>query len=149
MERHRSKEKLIWLVEDEDVPEKSDGLSTDLLIRIPRGTVGRIGQVTIGLTAAVLRKKVGVIGESDGFRGRIARARIGRPALTEVSRKGGTFRVIAVAKRRRLPHPRNLATISLAEFDAESRFRALAARGSAEEGIALLDKLDKAFDSRQ
>jgi predicted transcriptional regulator len=38
-----------------------------------------------------------------------------------------------------------LATISIAEFDAESRFRALAARGSAEKGLALLDKLDAAF----
>jgi predicted transcriptional regulator len=35
-----------------------------------------------------------------------------------------------------------LATISIAEFDAESRFRALAARGSAKKGLALLDKLD-------
>ncbi len=39
-----------------------------------------------------------------------------------------------------------LATISLAEFDAETRFRTLAARGSAEEGLALLDKLDQAFE---
>lgn len=38
-----------------------------------------------------------------------------------------------------------LATISIAEFDAESRFRALAARGSAEKGIAILDKLDASF----
>jgi len=42
-----------------------------------------------------------------------------------------------------------MATITLAEFDAETRFRALAARGSAEEGLALLDKLDKAFTSRE
>ena len=42
-----------------------------------------------------------------------------------------------------------MATITLAEFDAETRFRALAARGSAEEGLALLDKLDKAFESRE
>jgi hypothetical protein len=40
-----------------------------------------------------------------------------------------------------------LTTISLAEFDAETRFRALAARGSAEEALALLDKLDEAFGS--
>lgn len=40
-----------------------------------------------------------------------------------------------------------MATITLAEFDAETRFRALAGRGSAEEGRALLDKLDKAFES--
>jgi predicted transcriptional regulator len=38
-----------------------------------------------------------------------------------------------------------LATISIAEFDAESRFRAMAARGSAKKGLALLDKLDAAF----
>ena len=40
-----------------------------------------------------------------------------------------------------------LATISIAEFDAETRFRALAARGSAEKGIELLDKLDAAYAS--
>jgi predicted transcriptional regulator len=38
-----------------------------------------------------------------------------------------------------------LATISIAEFDAESRFRAMATRGSAKKGLALLDKLDAAF----
>jgi len=38
-----------------------------------------------------------------------------------------------------------LATISIAEFDAESRFRAMAARGTAKKGLALLDKLDAAF----
>jgi predicted transcriptional regulator len=38
-----------------------------------------------------------------------------------------------------------LATISIAEFDAESRFRALAARGSAKKGLAILDKLDASF----
>ncbi len=38
-----------------------------------------------------------------------------------------------------------LATISIAEFDAEIRFRTLAARGSAKRGLALLDKLDAAF----
>jgi predicted transcriptional regulator len=38
-----------------------------------------------------------------------------------------------------------LATISITEFDAETRFRALAARGSAKNGLALLDKLDAAF----
>ena len=38
-----------------------------------------------------------------------------------------------------------LATISIAEFDAETRFRTLAARGSAERGLALLEKLDAAF----
>lgn len=38
-----------------------------------------------------------------------------------------------------------LATISIAEFDAESRFRTLAARGSATQGLAILDKLDDSF----
>ena len=41
-----------------------------------------------------------------------------------------------------------LATISIAEFDAETRFRTLAARGSAKKGIALLDKLDAAFAAK-
>ncbi|MCB1236465.1 MAG: ribbon-helix-helix protein, CopG family [Verrucomicrobiae bacterium] len=40
-----------------------------------------------------------------------------------------------------------LATISLAEFDAETRFRLLASKGSAEEGLALLEKLDQAFEN--
>jgi len=35
-----------------------------------------------------------------------------------------------------------LATISITEFDAETRFRALASRGSAKKGLAILDKLD-------
>jgi predicted transcriptional regulator len=38
-----------------------------------------------------------------------------------------------------------LATISIAEFDAKTRFRTLAARGSTERGLALLEKLDAAF----
>ena len=38
-----------------------------------------------------------------------------------------------------------LATISITEFDAETRFRTLAARGSAKQGLALLDKLDAKF----
>ena len=38
-----------------------------------------------------------------------------------------------------------LATISIAEFDAESRFHALAERGSTEKGLAILDKLDASF----
>lgn len=41
-----------------------------------------------------------------------------------------------------------LATISITEFDAETRFRALAARGSAKKGLALLDKLDTAFAAK-
>ncbi|CAN5847958.1 ribbon-helix-helix domain-containing protein [soil metagenome] len=42
-----------------------------------------------------------------------------------------------------------LATISLVEFDAESRFRTLAARGSVKKGLAVLDKLDAAFSSNK
>ncbi|MDZ4288982.1 MAG: hypothetical protein U0984_13530 [Prosthecobacter sp.] len=42
-----------------------------------------------------------------------------------------------------------LATISLAEFDAETRFRSLAARGSAKKGLAILDKLDRAFSKAE
>lgn len=38
-----------------------------------------------------------------------------------------------------------LSTIALVEFDAESHFRARAARGSIEEGLTLLKKLDKKF----
>jgi hypothetical protein len=38
-----------------------------------------------------------------------------------------------------------LSTVALAQHDAEVRFRALAARGSAERGLKLLDKLDRAF----
>ena len=38
-----------------------------------------------------------------------------------------------------------LATISITEFDAENRFRSLAARGSTKSGIAILDKLDASF----
>lgn len=41
-----------------------------------------------------------------------------------------------------------LATISITEFDAETRFRALAARGSAKKGLALLEKLDAAFAAK-
>ncbi len=38
-----------------------------------------------------------------------------------------------------------LATVALAEFDAEVRFRAMAAQGSREAGLELLDKLDREF----
>jgi hypothetical protein len=37
------------------------------------------------------------------------------------------------------------ASIALAEFDAETRFRARAARGNPARGLALLDKLDQAL----
>lgn len=37
----------------------------------------------------------------------------------------------------------DLSTMALAEFDAETRFRARAARGSAAEALRLLDRLDE------
>lgn len=40
------------------------------------------------------------------------------------------------------------ATISIAEFDAEIRFRVLASKGSTKEGLKLLDKLDAAFTAK-
>ena len=39
-----------------------------------------------------------------------------------------------------------LSTIALVQHDTELRFRAMAARGSRETGLALLDKLDHVFD---
>ncbi|HWM94302.1 MAG TPA: toxin-antitoxin system HicB family antitoxin [Thermoanaerobaculia bacterium] len=36
-----------------------------------------------------------------------------------------------------------LSTVALTEFDAETRFRARAALGSREEGLRLLDELDR------
>ena len=38
-----------------------------------------------------------------------------------------------------------LSTIAVAQHDAETRFRALAMRGSAEKGLRVLDKLDAAL----
>jgi len=42
-----------------------------------------------------------------------------------------------------------LATVALTEHDTETRFRAMAARGSKRTGLALLDKLDRAFAARR
>ena len=41
-----------------------------------------------------------------------------------------------------------LATIAVSQHDAETRFRALAGRGSVEEGLRVLDKLDAALGAR-
>jgi len=41
-----------------------------------------------------------------------------------------------------------LATVALAQYDAEVRFRALAAKGSTKRGIELLDKLDRRLHRR-
>jgi predicted transcriptional regulator len=56
-------------------------------------------------------------------------------------------RLRQLAKQRRISLNKlmeELATTALTEFDAESRFRARAARGSVAEGSRLLDKLDAA-----
>jgi hypothetical protein len=60
-------------------------------------------------------------------------------------------RLRQLAKHRRISVNKlleELSTAGLAEFDAETRFRAMAARGSAAKGLKLLDKLDKAFSKR-
>lgn len=41
-----------------------------------------------------------------------------------------------------------LSTMALRQFDAETRFRALARKGDTKEGLALLDKLDAALDEK-
>lgn len=41
-----------------------------------------------------------------------------------------------------------LSTIALTEFDAETHFKAHAARGSIKRGLQLLDKLDKHFKKK-
>jgi hypothetical protein len=38
-----------------------------------------------------------------------------------------------------------LTTVALAQYDAETRFRALASKGSVKRGLQLLDKLDRRF----
>jgi hypothetical protein len=38
-----------------------------------------------------------------------------------------------------------LATVALTEYDSETLFRTMAARGSKEVGLALLAKLDRAY----
>ena len=40
-----------------------------------------------------------------------------------------------------------LCTIAVTQHDAETRFRALAARGSVDEGLRILDRLDAALAS--
>ena len=55
-------------------------------------------------------------------------------------------RLRQLAERRKISMNKlldELSTIALAEFDAETRFRARAARGSREEGMRLLDILDR------
>lgn len=57
-------------------------------------------------------------------------------------------RLRELAKRRKISVNKlmeELSTAGLTEFDAETRFRVMAARGSTAKGLKLLDKLDKAF----
>ena len=42
-----------------------------------------------------------------------------------------------------------LCTIALTQHDAETRFRALAARGSVDEGLRILDRLDAALGAEE
>ncbi len=42
-----------------------------------------------------------------------------------------------------------ISTIVLAEFDAEMRFRARAAKGSSKEGLKLLNQIDKHFNKKR
>jgi predicted transcriptional regulator len=54
-------------------------------------------------------------------------------------------RLKELAKRRKISVNKlieELSSVALAEFDAETRFRAMATKGNVEAGLALLDKLD-------
>lgn len=42
----------------------------------------------------------------------------------------------------------DLATSALTQYDTENRFRTMAGRGSKKHGLALIDKLDRAFAHR-
>ena len=42
-----------------------------------------------------------------------------------------------------------LCTIAVTQHDAETRFRALAARGSVDEGLRILDRLDAALRAEE
>ena len=55
------------------------------------------------------------------------------------------LRLKALAKRRHISVNKlmeELSTQANAEFDSETRFRAMAARGSVKKGLRVLDKLD-------
>jgi len=58
-------------------------------------------------------------------------------------------RLKALAQRRKISVNKlleELSTQALAEFDAETRFRAMASKGSLKKGLKALDKLDSHFD---
>lgn len=55
-------------------------------------------------------------------------------------------RLKALAERRHVSMNKlmeELSTHAIAEFDAETRFRAMAAKGSVRKGLKVLDRLDK------
>ena len=55
------------------------------------------------------------------------------------------LRLKALARRRHISVNKlmeELSTQAIAEFDSETRFRAMAARGSVKKGLRVLDKLD-------
>lgn len=59
-------------------------------------------------------------------------------------------RLKALAQRRKISVNKlleELSTQALAEFDAETRFRAMASKGSVKKGLQALDKLDAHFDA--
>lgn len=60
------------------------------------------------------------------------------------------LRLKSLAKRRNISINKlieEFSTQAIAEFDAETRFRALAANGSVEDGLKALDKLDANFSA--
>ena len=62
--------------------------------------------------------------------------------------KHARLRTLAKARGVSINHLMDeLATVAITEYDSETRFRAMAARGSKRVGLALLDKLDQAFGS--
>jgi predicted transcriptional regulator len=59
------------------------------------------------------------------------------------------MRLKALAKRKHISVNKlmeELSTQAIAEFDAETRFRAMAVKGDAARGLDILDRLDKAFE---
>lgn len=58
------------------------------------------------------------------------------------------MRLKALARRKHISVNKlleELSTQAIAEFDAETRFRAMANKGSIEKGLEVLDRLDRAF----
>ncbi len=58
-------------------------------------------------------------------------------------------RLKALAKRRRISVNKlmeELSTRAIVEFDVETRFRAMATRGSVDQGLDALRQLDEAFE---